>query len=142
MGTKTQIFVDTDVVISSLISSTGAAFSLINEFDIVRYYSDYTTKELERTIAKLDLDIKQANSLLKRQFKPVQLDPDPQKVQSRFGQYVFDPLDAHVVAGAHKSHSPILVTFNIRHFQLDKIKQELEILIQNPSQFVQSLRNS
>ena len=60
-----KIFVDSDVVISSLISQTGAAFLLLNQIDsFEQFVSNISVKELEQVVNRLNLDPKKLKYLL------------------------------------------------------------------------------
>jgi len=69
-----KVFVDTDVVISSLISSTGAAFLLFNQTDGLDFFiSDISAREIETVTKRLHIDTAKANSLIARRFSVVQI---------------------------------------------------------------------
>ncbi len=54
--TPIRIFVDSDVIISSLLSSSGAAYMLLNETKATRLYlSNFSIAELEPVTARLHI---------------------------------------------------------------------------------------
>src|SRR4030042_6120874 len=121
-----KVFVDSDVVISSLISSTGAAYLLINNTKLDLFVSDISQKELETVAKRLQINKKKLRSLLKNRFKLVEL-------KKKYGNYVLDENDAHVIAGAKEAKARFLVSYNIKHFRTDKIKKDFNILILPPA---------
>lgn len=125
---KRKIFVDSDVVLSSLISNKGAAYFLLNEAYLDLYISDISFGELERGVEKLNLN---KNSLKEA----------TEKIKLKFGNYVLDINDAHIVAGARKSKAKLIISYNIKDFNVSKLKKDLKIIIQTPSQFLQYLRS-
>ena len=55
-----KVFVDSDVIISSLISSTGAACILLNQKDLDLFISNVSLKELENyPMGKIDRQLAQ-----------------------------------------------------------------------------------
>ena len=57
-----------------------------------------------------------------------------------YSKFVFDNEDSHVVVGAQKSGSNILLTHNTKHYNITKIKNDLDIVIMKPGNFLQYLR--
>lgn len=126
------IFVDTDVVISSFISKTGAAYILLNNFSSVKFIiSDQSKSEITR-VAK-ELEIKSQN--LNLDIIKLKTDLD------NYLQYVNDKNDVHIIAAAHQAKAKFLISYKIKHFQKDKIKEDLNIIILTPGQFLQYLRS-
>lgn len=136
-----KVFVDTDVVISSLISSTSAAFILLNQTDeIDLLVSDKSNEEIEKVIKRLDLDIKKARNLINKRFSIVQL-KRIQNLKSEFKDYVLDVNDAHIVAGAKAANAKFLVSYNTRHFKTDMLKEDFNIILCSPGNLLQHLRS-
>ncbi|MBI5358733.1 hypothetical protein HZB69_03880 [Candidatus Amesbacteria bacterium] len=126
-----KVFVDSDVIISSLISDTGVASELINNFDIKKVVSNLSIKELE--IVKTRLNI---NKPLPK-LETVTIDN-----VIKYSVYSIDPNDAYIVAGAKQAKVKFLITYNLKHYKIDKIKRELDIIIMTPGMFLQYLRLS
>ncbi len=126
-----KVFVDSDVIISSLISNTGAASELINNLDIKKIVSNLSIKELE--IVKLRLNINKPLPILETIFI------DNVK---KYSIYSIDPNDAHIVAGADQGKVKFLITYNLKHYKIDKIKRDLNIIVMTPGMFLQYLRLS
>lgn len=126
-----KMFVDSDVVISSLISDKGAAYQLLNLNDnnLIRIISNLSQKELKIVMSRLNID------------KPLpKLEIINIKDIKKYSAYSLDPNDAHIIAGADQSKSRFLITYNLRHYKIDKIKQDLDIIVTTPGTFLQYLR--
>lgn len=136
-----KVFVDTDVVISSLISSTGAAFILLNQTDEVDLFvSDKSNEEIEKVIKRLDLNIKKAKNLISKRFSVVQL-KRIQNLKSEFKNYILDVNDAHIVAGAKAANVKFLISYNIKHYKADKLREDFNIILCSPGHLLQYLRS-
>lgn len=134
------VFVDTDVVISSLISQTGAAYLLLQKTQRVDFFlSNLSEVEILETITKLKLSPEDW-SKNKGHFKYVKLVRDIKTVREKYKAYTLDKDDAHVVAGAVAAKAQYLLTYNLKHYLIDKLK-ELNIIVFTPAQFLQYLRS-
>jgi len=138
---KTKVFVDSDVVISSLISQKGAAYLLLNEFKSNFVISDISKKELEKVAKRLDIKQNQLQDLIKKHLKVSKLKKEISKIKEEFKNYTTDINDTHIVAGSVSAKTKFLLTYNIRHFQRQKIKEDLGIIVLTPAQFLQYLRS-
>lgn len=140
MGLK--VFVDTDVAISSLISPLGAAYLLLNQADnLDLFVPNVSIKEIEKVIARLNLDRKAAKNLLDKRFSIIQLRETMEEIKTTFAEYVLDENDAHIVAGTKAAHAQFLISYNTRHFKADKIKEDFKIILATPANFLQYLRS-
>lgn len=135
---RKKVFIDSDVIISSLISSTGAAFYLLNNTNLELVVSDRSIEELEKVVIRLSLNSRRFKKLLKDRFMSVKLRP---KEIDKVRGYTLDPDDAHILAGAKLAKSRFLVTYNIRHFKVAKIFEDLKIAVFTPAKFLQYLRS-
>lgn len=141
---RRKIFVDSDVAISSLLSSKGAAYFLLNEVNLELYISNISIREIKRGVNKLDLDNEKFQNLLKKRLKEVKLKEDNEgieKIKATFKDYVFDEDDAHIVAGASISKARLILTYNIKHFKIEKMKHDLSMIVTTPAKFLQYLRS-
>ena len=137
-----RVFVDSDVVISSLISSTGAAFLLLNQTDDIELYiSNISMSELEMVMERLSLDGQTLKKLAKRRFTILQLGKTPEEMKKQFSDYVLDIDDAHIVAGAVRAKVQFLISYNKKHFKGDKLKENFNIILSTPANFLQYLRS-
>ncbi len=127
-----KVFVDSDVIISSLISNSGAASELINNHpEVIKIISDFSQKELE---------------IVKSRLKIVKATPPLDLIKiigvKNYSIYSTDPNDAHIVTGADQAQVKFLITYNLKHYKIDKIKRELNIIVMTPGMFLQYLRLS
>jgi predicted nucleic acid-binding protein len=137
-----SIFVDSDVVISSLLSSTGAAYILIHKTeDIKLFVSNLSQKELEIVINRLDISLHELKSIIEKRFNLLNLKHTADEARKEYKDYVSDIHDAHIVLGAKEAKVRFLITYNIKDFELERIKQDFNILVMTPGQFIQYLRS-
>lgn len=138
---KARIFIDSDVVISSLISSTGAAHLLLNKRKSKFIISNISQKELEEVTKRLNLNKGKLASLIKKKLKTVRLAANLEKINKDFKDYILDPNDIHIIAGAVKAKAQFLLSYNIRHFKRQEINKDLGIIVLTPAQYLQYLRS-
>ena len=137
-----KVFVDSDVVISSLISSTGAAFLLLNQTDDIELYiSNISMSELEKVMERLSLDRQTLKKLAKKRFTILQLGKTVGEMKKQFSDYVLDIDDAHIVAGAVRAKVQFLISYNTKHFKSDKLREDFNIILSTPANFLQYLRS-
>ncbi len=137
-----KIFLDSDVVITSLISDSGAAHLLINNVkDLELYISNLSLIELEIIVERLNIDKNLLIEVVNNRFQKVKLEKSNEKIKEQYGDYVLDINDAHIVAGANKGQVRFLITYNLRHYKLDKIKGDFGVIVLTPAQFLQYLRS-
>ncbi|TSC86082.1 MAG: Uncharacterized protein G01um101416_732 [Microgenomates group bacterium Gr01-1014_16] len=125
-----KVFVDSDVVISSLISDTGASAQLLKtNNEIKKIISNLSQKELEIVKARLKIDrpLPKLETIIISNIK-------------KYSIYSTDPNDAHIVAGAHQAKARFLITYNLKHYRIEKIKQDMNIIVMTPGTFLQYLR--
>lgn len=137
-----KIFADSDVIISSLISSTGAAFLLLNQTDEIQsYISNVSLQELKIVVERLNLSEIKLNNLISNKFSIVQLNRSLNEVKSEFSKYVLDIDDAHIVAGAQEASAQFLISYNTKHFKADKLKEKFNLILTTPANLLQYLRS-
>lgn len=137
-----KVFVDSDVIISSLLSSSGAAFALLNQTEgIDAYLSNFSIIELERVALCLGVEAQKLSNLIDLRLKTVTIEESYDEVKKQYASFVLDVDDAHVVAGAKCSGATYLVSYNIRHFQADFLRSDLDIILMTPGSFLQYLRS-
>lgn len=136
------LFTDSDVVISSLLSAKGAAYLLINHtYDINLFVSNLSRNELEIVAAHLGIALDDLRVLLEKKFNLINLKQSMEEAKREFKDYVTDKNDAHIVLGANEAKARFLITYNIKHFKVEKIKTDFNILVMTPGQFLQYLRS-
>lgn len=89
----------------------------------------------------MSLDQDLFEQLIQNRLKIIPLNRKTEDLKLEYQTYVTDINDAHIVAGAHAADVRYLITYNLRHFQIEKIKNKLNILTLTPSQFIQYLRS-
>ncbi|MEK7159895.1 MAG: PIN domain-containing protein [Patescibacteria group bacterium] len=136
-----RIFVDSDVIISSFMSQSGAAYFLLNTNSIRLFISSLSKKELEIVVIRLDIRNDMLTTLIKNNLEVVILLESLPKIKESFKQYVLDENDAHILAGAKAAKADFLITYNVKDFKIDKIKKDLNILTLTPGNFLQYLRS-
>lgn len=119
-----RVFIDSDVVISSLLSSKGAAFRLLHGTDIIPFISTASLKELHVVCKRLHMASDALETLIQKKFT------------------VLDPNDSHVVTGAISAKAAYLISYNLKHFRIENIKNDLKILCMTPALFLQYLRSN
>ncbi|MBU3978319.1 PIN domain-containing protein [Patescibacteria group bacterium] len=137
-----KIFIDTDVIISSLISQSGAAHLLLNQTKNLKLYvSNISIYEIDEVTRRLNLDIKKQKNLIINNFSQVIIKEEIKELKTFFADYVLDSNDAHIVAGAKKSHSQFLISYNTKHFRINKLKENFNIILATPANLLQYLRS-
>lgn len=138
---KVKIFVDSDVVISSLISSSGASYLLLHHQEIIPLISSFSLKEIRLVIERLAISKARFESLIKDRIKVIPIKTPLSKIKNQYKDFVSDTYDAHVVAGAVAAKTNFLISYNKKHFKLDQIKEKFQIIILTPGEFLQYLRS-
>lgn len=137
-----KVFVDSDVIISSLLSSSGAASFLLHRTNAMKpYISNLSLQEIRIVVERLSIDSNKLASLLEGNLGIVQLQYTKKTVKTAYGQYVLDENDAHIVAGAKEAKAKFLVSYNTKDFKVEKIKQDFAILLITPANLIQYLRS-
>ncbi len=142
MSNPLVAFVDSDVVISSLISPSGAAYFLLHQSNLKLFISDISYKEMCVVIDRLKLDQSAFDKLIKKDLKLVKLTISLPQIKKKYFEFVSDPNDAHIVAGAEATKGKFLISYNLKHFKIDKIKSDLGIILTTPARFLQYLRST
>ena len=137
---KIQVFLDTDVIISSVLSQTGASFKLINISKVKKVISIDIAVEIAQVTKRLNIKSDKPNAIL-RNVKIANLSLFSQEVLKKYNDYVYDLNDSHVIAGAHLSKSRYLITHNIKHYKVNQIKDDFGIVVARPGNLLQYLRS-
>ncbi len=136
-----KVFVDSDVVVSAIISSEGVSHLLLHTQEINPVISSVSHKELSIVLKRLNLKVNKLDDLLNKSLQKIALHDTVQELKIKYGKYVLDQNDAHIVAGASLAKAEFLITYNVRHFKIDKIKEDLNIIILTPGMLLQHLRS-
>ncbi|PIQ69947.1 hypothetical protein COV89_03215 [Candidatus Shapirobacteria bacterium CG11_big_fil_rev_8_21_14_0_20_40_12] len=138
---KLRLYTDSDVIISSLISQSGAASFIFSLKNINLFASNYSKKETKIVAERLGLKEGKVNELFGKKLEVVLLEDDLEKIKEKFADCVTDKNDAHIVAGAVKAKAQFLISYNLRHYKADKIKTDFGMLLMTPAMFLQYLRS-
>ena len=136
-----RVFVDSDVVISSLISRTGAAYLLMYDARIDRFGSDVSFSEITRVSRVLHLPEKNLQKLLKTQCRVVVIGNKKNDMLKRMAAFTRDTDNAHIVLGVRQARAKFLVTYNLKHCRTEKIREDLGIIMLPPAFLLQYLRS-
>lgn len=136
-----DIFVDSDVVISSLISQKGAAYSLIHYHSVNRFISDISILEMNVVVKELHINKQSFKETIHNYFKIIHLKTSIKEINKIYKTYVYDIDDTHIVAGAKEANVRFLITYNLRDYKINKIKRDLDIIVLTPGMFLQYLRS-
>jgi len=139
-----RVFVDSDVVISSLISQKGAAHLLLftKISQLVKFYlSNFSLKEQKVVVGRLKINAKKHSGLVKERLILVKLEDSLRVIKKDYRDYVNDLNDAHIVAGARKAKVDFLITYNQKDFKKEEVKKDFGIIILSPGLFLQYLRS-
>ena len=137
-----RVFVDSDVIISSLISYSGAAYALLHAAKQTELYvSNFSIKELEKVVSRLKLEQSMLDEVVSSLLVTIRVNQTYQKVGLEYADYVRDPDDAHIVAGAKEAKASFLVSYNVRHFNAEKLREDFQIVLLTPGLYLQYLRS-
>lgn len=134
-------FVDSDVVISSLLSTKGASSFLFSQTKINLFISSFSVKELKIVVNRLGIEEHKLNVLLKRRLKIIILKRSSQEIKEKYQNYVLDQNDSHIIAGAVAAKVKFLLSYNLKHFKSEKIKKDFNLILLTPAGFLQYLRS-
>lgn len=137
-----SLFIDSDVIISSLLSDSGAAHLVIHHSQLNPIISSISVSELRIVTDRLGIESGKLEALIASRFSVVPLTKNLQIIKKEYEKFVSDNNDAHIVAGAHSAGSKYLISYNIKHFKTDALKNELDILVMTPGIFMQFLRSN
>lgn len=136
-----RIFVDSDVIISSLISQKGAAYLLIHDARIDRFISNISFSEVKRVVGVLHLSEKELQKLIDTRCHIISIADKKRTFLKRMTKYTGDTNDAHIVLGAKQSNAKFLVNYNMKHYRIEKIREDLGIIVLTPAFLLQYLRS-
>jgi len=136
-----DVYVDSDVVISSLLSRTGAAYHLLNYSTITLIISSISLTEIKKVISRRGMEQKQFEQLIQKRLKIVTIKQGVSTLKVKYLSYVLDINDAHIVAGAKAAKVDFLLTYNLKHYKTTKLKDDFNIQVLTPALFLQYLRS-
>jgi len=80
--------------------------------------------------------------MIKYKLKIIKIIKSFTSLKKIYGGYVSDIKDIHIVAGAVISKADFLISYNLKHYHQDKIKQDFKIILLTPARFLQYLRSN
>ena len=138
-----RVFLDSNVILSGLLSSTGAPRSILDILalslpGITGLTGRYNLIEIERNIRKKAPAIFPLyNELLPKLHLDVVPLPSPAEV-ARLSGIIADK-DTPVLASAIRGKADFLVTGDKKHFEKARIPKSVPLKIMNPSEFLEEL---
>lgn len=138
MKPRISLCIDSDVVISSLLSPMGAAAMLMHLPSAIRFTSNLALIEQSTVVERLGIDPRDHVNLMKKLFFVTSVIKED---VGKFAHTVNDPLDAHIVAGAVASKTKFLVTYNTKDFRAEVINKSWNIIVITPGFLLQYLRS-
>lgn len=136
-----RTFIDSDVVISSLLSDSGAAYFLLQSSSKELFISSTSKDEIEEVCKRLNIKSQKLVLLIGKKLKVVKISDMLEKIKNDFRKFVLDENDAHIIAGAVACKADFLLTYNLKDFKIEKIKEELGVIVMTPGSFLQYLRS-
>lgn len=133
-----SVFLDSDVLVSSCLSDTGAASLLLNQDTLIKFYTNIQEKELQIVFKRLSISPTKLSETLQ---KCALIDLKSPNL-NLYSTHTTDLNDRHIVAGAVASNTRCLISYNIKHFQIETIKRDFGINTLTPAQFLQFLRST
>lgn len=140
-----KIVLDSDVVIAGLISAKGAGKYILKNFltdlsAIQIITSAEQIKEIKKAISGKNFIWPIDKKLLEKFCKKSKTIKLEVKIQKKAQKFVIDIYDSHILAIAIQSKARFLLTYNLKDYKREKIKEIFDILVQNPGYFLQYLR--
>src|SRR3989344_7569203 len=96
-----KVFLDSDVIVSALLSQTGASFEILTTSKIKKVISETIQAEVAEVIKRLQIPISHKNIF--KGIEVISLKLDRARLVEIYLPYVLDQEDSHVVAGAYKA---------------------------------------
>lgn len=104
------------------------------------FISNFSYLEIKKSTNPLGIKNQSLSNLIHRLIV-VKLKSSLKQIKSEYLEFVTDSDDAHIIAGAIESEAKFLITYNLRHYKTDLIKQKNGILVMTPALFLQYLRS-
>lgn len=134
-----NVFLDSDVLIASLLSHQGASFEILSNTSINKIITKTIRDEVTDVAKRLDISLSHDCIFQKLDIRSIRLNKT--RIVKTYLSYVLDVEDSHVVAGAHVARTQFLLTHNTKHYHLELIKRNLNIITMKPGNFLQYLRS-
>lgn len=105
------------------------------------FISNLSQQELEIVATRLKISQDELQSMLEKRFSSVDLKLTFEELKKVYKNYVSDINDTHIILGAKEAKVNLLITYNLKDYKIEKIKQDFNILVMTPGQFIQFLRS-
>lgn len=138
---KLKVFIDSDVIISAMISKSGAAWQIIYHPNITALISNYSLSEINIVVQRLKIKPKSSRQIISA-CKQLQIPTTAEQIGLSYSQYTHDPFDSHIIAGAVAAKTNFIVSYNLRDYKPKLIRRKLNITMLSPGQFLQYLRTT
>ncbi len=135
-----KVFLDSDVIISALLSTRGASFEILNNLQITKFISESIKLEIKEVSKRLGIN--NFNTKLLSNLEVIKINLTKERLVENYVPFVIDQEDSHVVAGAVKAKVNFLLTHNLKHYRVNKIKDQFHIITMKPGLFLQYLRSN
>ena len=142
---KPAVFLDSSVIIASLLSTTGGSFYIINTLkdDFNFQTNEYGLAEIQRILKS---KFASEPSMLSQLFlilgtSKIKILPNPTKKEERAAAKYISKIDAPILAGAVK-HSDYLITLDNEFLKPDivELANKKSLLISKPKEFIEKFR--
>lgn len=141
--TPTRVFLDSDVIIASLLSEKGASYFFLHDVGFANidfFITDFSLLEIQEVIKRHPIEAEKLSELVEKRLTVKKLDQASSKLK-RMQEYVSDDNDMHIIAGASQVKVKFLITYNITDFKIDLIHKAFDIKVIRPAGFLQYLRS-
>ena len=137
-----RVFLDTNVLISGLMSRTGASAAILDlgeAEEIIIVISRHVLVEADRVfLAKFPRLIDPFRMFIKNLMPLLVDDPKPQAVHE--AGTIIEMGDAPILAAVKSEHVDYLVTLNTKHFKTVKVREYCSTPILTPGEFLAVFR--
>ncbi len=137
-----RVFLDTNVLIAGLASTTGASAAILDlgeAEEILIVLSRQVLVEADRTFAAKFPHLTERFRLWMKNLAPLLADdPKPKAVQE--AAHIIHPNDAPILAAAKQEKVDYLVTLNTRHFMTSKVQTYYGRPVVTPAEFLMAFR--
>jgi len=137
-----KVFLDSNVLLSGLVSDTGAARRILDLAEvgfIQLVLSNLVIVEVDHNLQEHGFD--DLLPLLRQyllHLKPL-TQPDPAKKEVLKAAKITSLKDAPILAAAIEAQADYLLTFNERHFRTPAVLKQVSFAIMTPAEFLASL---
>lgn len=139
-----KIVLDSDVIIAGLISPKGAGNFILKNYLSLKSIKICTSKqqlkEIQKVLKRPEFIWKPNLKLWKRFQKQTKKARIKENTLSQTKKFVTDPYDSPILTLAITSKAKFLLTYNLKHYLANKIKENFGILVISPGHFLQLQR--